>query len=222
MNRNLPRCAQVGYRIRTQRMTQRDPGVNIALKRVAAPASAACGVKPPPLHPRGRAPRPEGYSARMAGYQSARRRLRGVCHALAGATAIDEPLMRQLPPMAAMPEQASLSADGLVLLKDEQVQTFCSDGFLLVQPSSLSRQFHAEMVQQLDDSAERGNNIVGKAPDLMRVYTDPASLGAARSLCGPGCDVHSHRHAHLTVGSLNNVGAQQTWHKVRSDYQASR
>jgi hypothetical protein len=139
-----------------------------------------------------------------------------VYRALASAAPIEEPLMRQLPPMAAMPEQASLSADGLVLLKDEQVQTFCADGFLLVKPSSLSRQFHAAMVQQLDDSAERGNNIVGKAPDLMRVYTDPAILGAARSLCGPGCDVHSHRHAHLTVGSPDNVGSQQTWHKVRA------
>ena len=148
--------------------------------------------------------------------RSARRRLRGVYRALASAAGIDEPLMRQLPPMAAKPEQASVSADGLVLLNDEQVQTFCEDGFLLIKPSSLSRQFHAEMVQQLDDSGERGNNIVGKAPDLMRVYTDPAILGAARSLCGPGCDVHSHRHAHLTVGSPDNAGSQQTWHKVRA------
>jgi hypothetical protein len=145
----------------------------------------------------------------------AARRLRGVYRALASGATIEAPLLPRLPPTAALPEQASLSADGLKLLKDHEVQTFCADGFLLVRPSSLSRQFHAEMVQQLDESAERGNNIMAKAPDLMRVYTDPAILGAARSLCGPGCDLHSHRHAHLTVGSPQNVGGQQTWHKVR-------
>ena len=51
---------------------------------------------------------------------------------------------------------------------------------------------------------EFGNNIVAQVPDLLRVYTDPAVLGAARSLCGPGCDLHSHRHAHDNGHKGNN------------------
>jgi hypothetical protein len=54
-------------------------------------------------------------------------------------------------------------------------------------------------------------------PDLMRVYTDPAILGAARSLVGPGCDLHSHRHAHKSVGNPENGSPENrmkgSWHK---------
>ena len=144
-----------------------------------------------------------------------RRRLEQVHRALAAA-AIEEPplsVLQQLPPTAALPETGSLSAEGLELLKDEDVQRFCADGFLLVKPSSLPREFHDELSQQLESTSANGNNILTLAPDLMRVYTDPAILGAARSLVGPGCDLHSHRHAHLITGSPENEGNQQTWHK---------
>jgi hypothetical protein len=155
----------------------------------------------------------------MAPSSPATRRLSGVCRALTTTTSEStvENAALQLPfllPTAALPEQASVSANGLVLLKDHQVQSFCADGFLLIKASSLSRRFHAEMVRQLDESGETGNNIVAQVPDLLRVYTDPEVLGAARSLCGLGCDLHSHRHAHLTVGKPENAGQQQTWHKV--------
>ena len=152
----------------------------------------------------------------MAPATSSRRRLRGISRALAATTTEEVPLLRQMEPMAALPEQASLSADGLVLLKDHQVQTFCADGFLLVRPSSLSRQFHEELVEQLDAGVADGaggNNLLVRSPDLMRVWADPAIVGAARSLAGPGCDLHSHRHAHVTTGSPDNAGSQQTWHK---------
>ena len=109
----------------------------------------------------------------MAPATSSRRRLRGISRALAATTTEEVPLLRQMEPMAALPEQASLSADGLVLLKDHQVQTFCADGFLLVRPSSLSRQFHEELVEQLDAGVADGaggNNLMARSPDLMRVY----------------------------------------------------
>ena len=56
--------------------------------------------------------------------------------------------------------------------------------------------------------------MVAKVPDLMRVYTDPAVLGAARSLCGPGCDLHPHRHAHISVGNPeSHLSPLSGWHK---------
>ena len=56
------------------------------------------------------------------------------------------------------PEEASLSADGLTLLRDAEVQRFLVDGILLVQPSSLSSAFHANIFEQLENANERGNN----------------------------------------------------------------
>ena len=76
----------------------------------------------------------------------------------------------------------------------------------MVAPSSLSREFHAQLFRDLEDNTiNGGNNIMAGVPDLMRVYTDPAILGAARSLVGPGCDLHSHRHAHKTIGNPENA-----------------
>ena len=140
-----------------------------------------------------------------------RRRLGSVLRTLAGGGAAEP----SAPPLRALPEQASVSADGLTLLKDAAVQRFIADGFLLVTPSSLPPEFHAGLFRQLENSDEGGNNIMARVPDLMKVYTDPAVLGAARSLVGPGCDLHSHRHAHLQVGSSENeLGApRQNWHK---------
>jgi hypothetical protein len=56
------------------------------------------------------------------------------------------------------PEEASLSAEGLTLLRDAEVQSFLVDGILLVQPSSLSSAFHANVFQQLENGNEHSNN----------------------------------------------------------------
>ncbi len=68
-----------------------------------------------------------------------------------------------MPPLRAQralctPEEASLSADGLTLLRDAEVQRFLVDGMLLVQPSSLPSTFHANIVQQLENENEHSNN----------------------------------------------------------------
>ena len=56
------------------------------------------------------------------------------------------------------PEEASLSAEGLTLLRDAEVQRFLVDGILLVQPSSLSSAFHTNLIQRLEDGNEHGDN----------------------------------------------------------------
>lgn len=141
------------------------------------------------------------------------RRLAHVRRALAAATE-EAPPPPPPSPSLMLPEQASVSADGLTLLKDADVKRFCTDGFLLIQPSSLSRDFHAALCDQLVESGANGDNLMAQVPDLMKVYTDPAVLGAARSLVGPGCDLHKHRHTH---GSIGNPEAFQAplagWHK---------
>ena len=78
----------------------------------------------------------------------------------------------------------------------------------------MSRADHEDLFEQLEASNEGGNNLMAKVPDLMKVYTDPAILGAGRSLAGPGCNLHSHRHAHKTTGSAGtDPASQQAWHK---------
>ena len=153
----------------------------------------------------------DGMAGPKASKASPMRRLRSVRAALAAAeSAAVEPSAE--PPRAV--EQASLSAEGLTLLKDDDVKRFCADGFLLIQPQNMTRADHEDLFRQLEASNEGGNNLMAKVPDLMRVYTDPAILGAGRSLAGPGCNLHSHRHAHMTTGSAEtDPASQQAWHK---------
>ena len=77
------------------------------------------------------------------------RELRSTRHA-AAVTAAEPPLV--------MPEQGSVAAEGLELLRDADVQRFLVDGFLLIRPSSLPSAFHADLFQQLEDANEQGNN----------------------------------------------------------------
>ena len=71
----------------------------------------------------------------------ARRRLGAIARGLRtghAAAVTSEPTLPQPPPM---PEQGSVAAEGLELLRDADVQRFLRflvDGFLLIQPSSLS------------------------------------------------------------------------------------
>ena len=77
------------------------------------------------------------------------RGLRSTGHA-AAVTAAEPPLV--------MPEQGSVAAEGLELLRDADVQRFLVDGFLLIRPSSLPSAFHADLFQQLEDANEQGDN----------------------------------------------------------------
>ena len=91
----------------------------------------------------------------------ARRRLGAIARGLRtghAATFTTEEHPALIPEPPPMPEQGSVAAEGLELLRDADVQRFLVDGFLLIQPSSLSSAFHADLFQQLEDANEQGNN----------------------------------------------------------------
>lgn len=100
-----------------------------------------------------------------------------------------------------------------VLLTDKQVQDFLINGYLVLQPTSLDRDFHASIFTQtlavFDKEGNPGNNILPRVPELQHVFDDPIVSGALESLLGANYTMQPHRHPHLSRPGF----AEQQWHK---------
>ncbi|MEK8129120.1 HEAT repeat domain-containing protein [Paenibacillus filicis] len=98
-----------------------------------------------------------------------------------------------------------------VLLTDEQVQQFITDGFLILQ-TDFAPDFHESLMAQLnkvyEEEGNPGNNLLPRIRELQKVFDHPVITGALTSVLGPDYMLHAHRHGHFNANP-----AAGGWHK---------
>jgi HEAT repeat protein len=101
--------------------------------------------------------------------------------------------------------------DSKFLLTDEQMRTFISEGFLILN-TDFSQEFHDKMLQKLNgvynEEGNPGNNLLPRVPELQKVFDHPSIKGALTSVLGEEYIMHPHRHGHY-----NKVPKPGGWHK---------
>lgn len=100
-----------------------------------------------------------------------------------------------------------------ILLTDKQVQEFLINGYLILQPKSLDRNFHSTIFTEirtiLEQEGNPGNNVLPRIPQLQYVFDDAVVRGALESLLGVNYAMQPHRHVHSTRPGTPD----QFWHK---------
>lgn len=98
-----------------------------------------------------------------------------------------------------------------VLLTDEQMRTFITEGFLILQ-TDFPESFHLALTDQLNHVYEHegnpGNNLLPRIRELQKVFDHPVVTGALTSVLGPNYMLHAHRHGHYNASPV--AGG---WHK---------
>ncbi|MDF2962619.1 MAG: phytanoyl-CoA dioxygenase [Paenibacillus sp.] len=98
-----------------------------------------------------------------------------------------------------------------VLLNDEQMRKFITEGFLILK-TDFSDEFHQKLMEQLNQVYEQegnpGNNLLPRIRDLQKVFDHPIVTGALTSVLGPDYLMHTHRHGHYNASP--KAGG---WHK---------
>ncbi|MDM5200952.1 HEAT repeat domain-containing protein [Fictibacillus enclensis] len=98
-----------------------------------------------------------------------------------------------------------------LLLTDEQIKTFITDGFLILQ-TDFSEEFHETLNTQLrtvyEEEGNPGNNLLPRIPELQKVFDHPIITGALTSVLGSDYMLHAHRHGHYNASP--EAGG---WHK---------
>ena len=98
-----------------------------------------------------------------------------------------------------------------LLLNDQQMKSFITNGFLILK-TDFSKEFHAGLVDQLNEIYEKegnpGNNILPRIRDMQKVFEHPVITGALTSVLGPNYLLHTHRHGHY-----NSIPKPGGWHK---------
>src|SRR5579871_4201418 len=96
-----------------------------------------------------------------------------------------------------MPLNAPTSAS--VLLSDEQVRRFITDGYLQLD-CGLPAEVHAAIYDKLQwilhEEGNPGNNILPAVPEMQRVLDSPVIRGALAGVLGPNYVLHPHRFVH--------------------------
>ncbi len=98
-----------------------------------------------------------------------------------------------------------------LLLTDEQMRKFITEGFLILQ-TDFSESFHRRLTEQLNEVYEKegnpGNNLLPRIRELQKVFDHPVVTGALTSVLGPNYMLHAHRHGHYNASPV--AGG---WHK---------
>jgi hypothetical protein len=98
-----------------------------------------------------------------------------------------------------------------LLLTDEQMRKFITEGFLILK-TDFSSEFHRQLLEQLNYVFEHegnpGNNLLPRIRELQQVFDNPIITGALTSVLGPDYMLHAHRHGHFNASSV--AGG---WHK---------
>ncbi|MFD0697477.1 HEAT repeat domain-containing protein [Paenibacillus sp. GCM10027628] len=98
-----------------------------------------------------------------------------------------------------------------LLLSDEQMRKFITDGFLILK-TDFSSEFHRHLLEQLNYVYEHegnpGNNLLPRIRELQQVFDHPVVTGALTSVLGPDYMLHAHRHGHFNASAV--AGG---WHK---------
>ncbi|HWK23461.1 MAG TPA: phytanoyl-CoA dioxygenase, partial [Ureibacillus sp.] len=104
-----------------------------------------------------------------------------------------------------------MEANTPLLLTDEQMRKFITDGFLIL-TTDFSEDFHHTLMESLnhvyEEEGNPGNNLLPRVPELQRVFEHPVITGALTSVLGPNYMLHAHRHGHF-----NAVSSPGGWHK---------
>ncbi|WP_253957769.1 phytanoyl-CoA dioxygenase family protein [Metabacillus halosaccharovorans] len=104
-----------------------------------------------------------------------------------------------------------MEANTPLLLTDEQMRKFITDGFLILN-TDFSEDFHYKLMERLnhvyEEEGNPGNNLLPRVPELQRVFEHPVITGALTSVLGPNYMLHAHRHGHFNA--VSNPGG---WHK---------
>ncbi|UQZ83059.1 PBS lyase HEAT-like repeat protein [Paenibacillus konkukensis] len=98
-----------------------------------------------------------------------------------------------------------------VLLTDEQMRTFVTEGFLILQ-TDFPAEFHQRLTEQLNHVYEQegnpGNNLLPRIREVQKLFDHPVVTGALTSVLGPNYLMHTHRHGHFNASP--KAGG---WHK---------
>ncbi len=98
-----------------------------------------------------------------------------------------------------------------LLLTDEQMRRFITDGFLVLK-TDFPKEFHERLNEQLlkvyEEEGNPGNNLLPRVTELQRVFEHPVITGALTSVLGPDYMLHAHRHGHYNASSVPG-----DWHK---------
>ncbi|MCZ8511844.1 HEAT repeat domain-containing protein [Paenibacillus filicis] len=104
-----------------------------------------------------------------------------------------------------------MSSPVQVLLTDEQMRKFITEGFLILK-TDFPEEFHKRLTEQLNEVYEKegnpGNNLLPRIRDLQKVFDHPVVTGALTSVLGPNYMMHTHRHGHFNASP--KAGG---WHK---------
>ncbi|MCZ8522323.1 MULTISPECIES: HEAT repeat domain-containing protein [Paenibacillus] len=98
-----------------------------------------------------------------------------------------------------------------VLLTDEQMRTFITEGFLILK-TDFPEAFHRSLLEGLTHVYEKegnpGNNLLPRIREVQKVFDHPVVTGALISVLGPNYMMHTHRHGHFNASP--KAGG---WHK---------
>lgn len=98
-----------------------------------------------------------------------------------------------------------------ILLTDEQMKTFITDGFLILQ-TDFPKEFHRTLTDELNrvykEEGNPGNNLLPRIREIQQVFDHPVITGALTSVLGPDYMLHAHRHGHYNAQPV--AGG---WHK---------
>jgi hypothetical protein len=98
-----------------------------------------------------------------------------------------------------------------MLLTDEQMRTFVTEGFLILQtdfPASFHEAMTRELHQVYTEEGNPGNNLLPRIREIQQVFDNPVITGALTSVLGPNYMLHAHRHGHY-----NAAPTPGGWHK---------
>jgi hypothetical protein len=98
-----------------------------------------------------------------------------------------------------------------LLLTDEQMRKFITEGFLILN-TDLPESFHLAMTEELtrvyNEEGNPGNNLLPRIREVQQVFDSPVITGALTSVLGPNYMLHAHRHGHYNAQPV--AGG---WHK---------
>ncbi|WP_424767066.1 HEAT repeat domain-containing protein [Paenibacillus sp. sgz302251] len=98
-----------------------------------------------------------------------------------------------------------------ILLTDEQMRTFITEGFLILK-TDFPESFHLAMTNELkrvyEEEGNPGNNLLPRIREIQKVFDHPIITGALTSVLGPDYMLHAHRHGHYNAQPV--AGG---WHK---------
>ena len=92
-----------------------------------------------------------------------------------------------------------MQREELCLLSDAQMQTFISDGFLVLQPdvpTDVHTAVYDKLQWMLDEDYNPGNNILPRVPEMQQVLDAIEVRGALSSVLGADYVLHPHRFCH--------------------------